>query len=83
MENVKFHKHIGTDSPKINAKDLLYLDENVQTYLDSLQYETVSSTPSAAPDGISDQIKIYVNGADFRLYIYDFTNTTWRFVTFT
>lgn len=79
IDPIDFHRHVGTDAPRIDAKDLLNLDTNVQSYLDTLQYETVSVIPVSAPTGITDQIKIYVSGATFRLYIYDFTNSTWRY----
>lgn len=45
--------------------------------------ETVSVAPAGTPVSFSifDQIKIYVNGATYRLYWYDAANNIWHFNT--
>lgn len=45
--------------------------------------KTSSSIPTYTPKNISEQIIIYVSGATIRLYIYDFTNNSWRYVALT
>lgn len=44
-------------------------------------FETVSSVPTAVPTTPYGQIKIYTNGATYRLYWYDSTNGAWRYAT--
>jgi hypothetical protein len=66
---VEFHKHLGTDAPKIKLKDI---DTN------GTFYETVSSIPTDAPTNFLEQVKIYVSGGDILLYVYDTTNSTWQ-----
>lgn len=46
-------------------------------------FETVSTAPTNAPKGPYDQVKIYVNGATYRLYWYDGTANVWHYVTAT
>lgn len=41
--------------------------------------ETTDTIPTYVPKKISEQIIIYINGITLRLYIYDFTNNTWRY----
>ena len=65
------HIHIGTDQPKIRLKDL------------DGYFETVSSVPTHTPRNLYEQVKIYVSGATYRLYIYDMTNQAWRYVALT
>lgn len=47
------------------------------------KFEVVSSAPSGKPNNVSEQIKIYVNGATYRLYWYDTTAGVWHYVTAT
>ena len=56
-----------------------------QIYLRSLfgLFETVSAIPTTIPKTTYDQIKIYVNGATLRLYVYDAVNDLWRYTTLT
>lgn len=51
---------------------------NLQGYI-----ETVSAVPTATPRTMAQGMKMYVNGATLRLYIYDFTNGVWRYATLT
>ena len=58
---------------------------NQTTYLNELVgiLETVSTAPAGKPTTLIDQIKIYVNGATYRLYWYDAKNNVWHYVTAT
>ena len=44
---------------------------------------TTDVIPSYTPKKVSEQITIYVSGATYRLYIYDFTNNAWRYTALT
>ena len=63
---VEQHKHNGIDSWRIEPT-------NVRGFI-----ETVSSTPTKVPRSFLDQVKIYVNGVDIYLFVYDFDNATWQ-----
>jgi hypothetical protein len=66
------HAHEGNDSPPIDFANLIGF------------IGTVSTAPSNTPrKKISEQIKIYKNGATKRLYIYDFVNGAWSYATLT
>lgn len=65
------HRHKGFDSPQIDFNDLLGL------------IQTVSVVPTGVPNKFSEQLKLYINGATLRFYIYDKTNSTWRYATLT
>lgn len=43
------------------------------------QYETITSVPTDIPKNAKSQIRVYVNGSDIRLYVYDISNNTWRY----
>lgn len=58
----------ATDGPQTNIKNILGF------------YEIVSAAPTAVPKNIYQQIKLYVNGATFRIYFYDYKAGAWRFV---
>lgn len=70
-EKVATHRHKGVDSPQIDFGDLTGL------------IKTVSVAPTAVPTKISEQFQLYINGATYRLYIYDKTNATWHYATLT
>lgn len=63
------HQHNGVDASR--------------TDLDALQglFETVSSVPTGIPNDVFDQIKIYKNGATYRLYWFEGAANTWRYAT--
>lgn len=46
-------------------------------------FETVAVAPIGFPKTFWQSIKIYENGATFRLYIYSQTSKTWRYVALT
>ena len=46
-------------------------------------FQTISFVPTVKPNNIFDQVKIYVNSTTYRLYIYDFVNNVWHYVTLT
>lgn len=47
--------------------------------------EVVSAVPTHTPTNVYDQVKIYVSGATYRLYICDYTThpVTWHYVVLT
>ena len=45
--------------------------------------QVVSAVPSGSPKYFYDQIKIYINGGTYRLYVYDNVNNSWRYATLT
>jgi len=45
--------------------------------------QIVASAPSGAPKSLYDQIKLYISGGTYRLYIYDYSNGAWRYATLT
>lgn len=46
-------------------------------------FETVSTAPSTIPKTSYDCIKVYTNGATYRLYWYDSVANVWHYVTAT
>lgn len=72
-EQIKKHIHDGNFSQRINLFDIYG------------QIETVTTAPSNAPVGGSpyEQIKIHYNstGPVWKLYIYDYQNSSWKSVT--
>jgi len=60
-----------TNSPSIDIKD-------VQGFFD-----VIEAAPTHSPKTMWDSIKIYVNGTDYFLYIYNFKNRTWYKSTLT
>lgn len=46
-------------------------------------FEVVSAPPTNVPKSPFDQVKIYINSTTYRLYVYDYTNTTWHYVALT
>lgn len=65
------HAHDGFNGGQIYLRNLFGL------------FETVSAAPTTVPKTTFDQIKIYVNGATYRLYWYDSVANTWHYVTAT
>lgn len=63
------HQHLGEDDVRVNFSDL---DGNIQV---------VDVVPTETPRDVNEQIKIYVNGADSRLYMYDNIANSWIFTT--
>lgn len=45
--------------------------------------EVVSTVPTATPKAFYDQVKIYISGGTYRLYVYNYVNNVWRYVTLT
>lgn len=45
--------------------------------------QVVSTAPTATPRNFWEQIKLYINGATYRLYIYDNITNNWRYATLT
>lgn len=69
---IRTHVHDGSVAQRINLNtDILGL------------FETVSAAPSGTPRDLYDQVKIYVNGATYRLYWYDSVGHAWHYVTAT
>lgn len=66
------HHHDGVDSQQIRlATDVLGM------------FQVVSAAPTTSPHSIFDQVKIYVNGATYRLYLYDYNGQAWHYVALT
>jgi hypothetical protein len=53
------------------------IQPNLNTIFGNIK--TSSIVPSGVPRKLIDQIVIYNNGTDYRLYIADLTNNTWFF----
>lgn len=68
--DIQTHYHDGNSSNRIR------LNSDIEGL-----FETVSTVPSGAPRDIFGQIKIYTNGATYRLYWYDNANGAWRYAT--
>ena len=65
--------------------ELLFFDNSVKVDIKSIEsmYEVVDAIPVHTPVRVYDQIKIYVNGATKRLYLYDYKNRAWLYATLT
>jgi hypothetical protein len=46
-------------------------------------FEVVSSAPTGTPKEVFDQIKIYVSGGTYRLYVYDYNGHAWHYASLT
>lgn len=57
----------------------LFID--IQNIINFIQ--VVSAAPTATPRNFWEQVKLYINGSTYRLYIYDNTNNAWRYATLT
>jgi len=65
------HNHTGHMTQRIDIEDLFG------------KFEVVSVAPLGKPSTFSQQVKIYTNGATYRLYWYDTTAGVWHYVTAT
>lgn len=65
------HAHDGFNGGQIYFKNLFGL------------FETVSVAPTTVPKTTYDCIKVYTNGATYRLYWYDSVANVWHYVTAT
>jgi len=63
------HSHDGFNGGQIYFRNLFGL------------FETVSVAPTTTPKTTWDGIKIYTNGATYRLYWYDSVAGAWRYAT--
>ena len=68
---IKTHNHDNNNSVKISFKNIIEL------------IEVVSAAPTTAPTTPYGQIKLYINGATKRLYVYDYTNGAWLYSSLT
>lgn len=66
------HHHNGSEASGIQ------LNTDVRGLL-----ETVSAVPTGVPQNLFDQVKIYVNGTTYRLYVYDANAQTWHYASLT
>lgn len=57
----------------------LFID--IQNIINFIQ--VVSTAPTATPRNFWEQIKLYINGSTYRLYIYDNTTNNWRYAALT
>lgn len=64
---IKIHDHDGQNSKKIPIRNI------------SGFFEIVSVAPTIPPKNLYEQIKLYVNGATYRIYFYDYKAKAWRF----
>lgn len=69
-QQIREHLH-GGNAQSINLRSIFGL------------FETVSTVPTISPQTPFEQIKIYVNGATYRLYWYDGNANVWHYVTAT
>lgn len=46
-------------------------------------FQTVSVAPTQIPNSPYQQIQLYVNGATYRLYVYDGVNGVWHYASLT
>lgn len=78
MESLKSQ----TQSAQVNLSDVFL---NMKRPIDRARgiFTVVSAAPSTPPQDAFDQIQVYVNGATLRLYWYDWSATTWHYVTAT
>lgn len=77
---------LKTRIENLEQRDSFY-NQQLNTFI-SLQnvldfVEVVSAVPTQTPQKLYDQIKFYVSGATYRLYIYDYTTNAWRYVALT
>jgi hypothetical protein len=44
----------------------------------------INTVPTWTPRGrLEDSLALYINGTTYRLYVYDVTNSAWRYATLT
>jgi len=68
-DRIETQNHDGLNSVKIELQNIASL------------FEVVDTIPSNLPNTAYGQIKIYINGTTYRLYVYDQTNDTWHYST--
>lgn len=66
-KKIQDHTHNGSDASKIRL-------ENIRGF-----FEIVSVAPTHIPRNAFEQIKLYVNGATYRIYFYDYKAKAWRY----
>lgn len=66
---IKDHRHNGIGDQRINLTDIVGM------------FPTVSVAPTHIPRNLYEQLVIYINGATYKLYLYDATNKNWKSVT--
>lgn len=52
--------------------------KNLQDFI-----EVVSVVPAQTPRNLYEQIKIYISGGTYRLYVYNYKDNAWRYATLT
>lgn len=70
---IKQKTEVSIGYPKEEA--VLNIPNDVRTITG--MFKTTSTVPTKTPRSIYEQIQIYVNGADTRLYFYDTVSNTW------
>lgn len=45
--------------------------------------EVIDTVPAFTPKKLRDCIKIYINGATYRIYFYDYKNAVWHYAGLT
>lgn len=68
-QQMRDHMHSGHNDTRINLRDIFG------------KFEVVSVAPVGKPNDVEGQIKIYTNGATYRLYWYDIVADAWRYAT--
>ncbi len=69
IASVRTHDHDGQNSVPIKLR-------NVSGF-----FEVVSAVPTHKPKNAYEQIKLYVSGATYRIYFYDYKGKAWRNVS--
>lgn len=62
---------IGVQNDYVNIK-------NINDFI-----EVVSVIPTHTPQNFYEQIKIYINGATYRIYVYNNIQNSWRYAILT
>lgn len=63
----RFHNHDGKNSKFVNLSSIAGL------------FEIIDYAPTHVPKNVFEQVKLYVNGATYRIYFYDYKANAWRF----
>lgn len=70
-EQMRDHFHSGNGDRQVNLLNIFG------------KFDVVSTAPVGVPQSISGQIKLYSNGATYRLYAYDSIGGAWHYVDLT
>lgn len=70
-------KEIQPEYPKIDDKKTIHTTEVFG------KFKIISTVPTGTPANWDSQILLYINGTTYRLYIYDYSNGVWHYVTLT